>query len=614
LALRDDGTINGFGIDMGGYSPIPNVQFNKPLEIPQEIQGNVTGVFAINFDAFALLKNGRITGWGYPKPIGYANSTDFYNFPESIQNNIKKVSTSLEYHLLLLKDGSITGFGRNEECELEVPNYVSNNAVDVVDVSAGGNHAYALLRDGTITGWGNCVRLSQIIRGDLTPPQGVQGNVTGIYAGLPTIAILKNGSLTGWFDYSNYNIPYSEINGNDISGISHGLAHVLIHFKNGTVSGWGNGKSFNPDAHPFDAGQLMIPQSIQGRVKDVKAGPFNSIALLNDGSINGWGTWYKNGNDNSILVDIPACSNVNCFYDWPDGSYRSSALIEIRGLTSGAVRIAQAGTVNSNIRIDLINKTFSGGTVAEGSNTISFMIGETVSITKSSFVDGLYQIQSIFGNGGVLACVGTPIPPPVSSSSRSSSSLSSSSSTRFVSLPQSFTTFKYDDWQTRPISSTITYSNSTDRNLTSNSRITSKNLVGVTIGTNVTGIGTYALGVPDLKGDMNGDGILTIPGNVKAIGPASFNGCNLLTKVVFGSGIESIGSNAFVGCGSIREFRFLGDPPSLGNGAFGVPRFNGIPVYAHYCPTNNKWNQLYGGTSRYGDVPKVADYSCCDNS
>jgi hypothetical protein len=185
---------------------------------------------------------------------------------------------------------------------------------------------------------------------------------------------------------------------------------------------------------------------------------------------------------------------------------------------------------------------------------------------------------------------------------------SSSSSTIFVSPPQSTTTFKYFDYAT----SLATYSNSTDKNLTSDSRITSKNLVGVTIGTNVTGIGTYGFaGAPDLKGGMNGDGTLIIPGNVKEVSAASFIGCNLLTKVVFGSGVERVGVNAFKDCGSIREFRFLGDPPLAAGNAFGVPRFNGIPAYAYYCPTNNKWNQLYGGTSQYGGMPKTADYSCC---
>jgi hypothetical protein len=103
-------------------------------------------------------------------------------------------------------------------------------------------------------------------------------------------------------------------------------------------------------------------------------------------------------------------SSSNCFSKWPTNVFTTCITVgTIRGLTTGALRIARAGTGNSNICIDVRNRTFSGGTVATGSNTRSFAVGELVSITNTTNAtyNGTYQIQSISGNGGILKCPST---------------------------------------------------------------------------------------------------------------------------------------------------------------------------------------------------------------
>jgi hypothetical protein len=108
----------------------------------------------------------------------------------------------------------------------------------------------------------------------------------------------------------------------------------------------------------------------------------------------------------SVSSSSSSSGSSDCFNNWP--AFTSCITVGvIVGLTTGALRIAQAGTGNSNnICINKTTRTFTGGRGATGSNIRSFAVGELVNIasTPNGSYNGIYQIESLFSDGGILKC------------------------------------------------------------------------------------------------------------------------------------------------------------------------------------------------------------------
>jgi len=227
--------------------------------------------------SLALLKDGRVTGWGYNF---YGETT----IPVGIGNNAIKIVAGNGHSLALLKDGRVTGWGRNNVGQLNVPSVIQGNVSDIYSDSI---HSFALLNNGYITGWGSS--------SNRNAPISIQGNVTGIAAGAGesfTLALLKDGRVTGWGDnqYGQTNIPVDI--GTGASSISAGHSHSLALLKDGRVTGWG---------YNF-YGQIDIPVGIGTNAAAISAGLYHNLALLKDGSITGWG--YNFNGQTTIPVGI----------------------------------------------------------------------------------------------------------------------------------------------------------------------------------------------------------------------------------------------------------------------------------------------------------------------
>jgi len=110
-------------------------------------------------------------------------------------------------------------------------------------------------------------------------------------------------------------------------------------------------------------------------------------------------------------------------------------------------------------------------------------------------------------------------------------------------------------------------------------------LASVTIGTNVTSIGDSAfayctslsnLTIPNSVTSI-GDGAfygcgrltsVTIPNGVTSIGDSAFEYCSSLTSVTIGNGVTSIGDYAFAGCTSLTAVIIPNSVTSIGDSAF----------------------------------------------
>ena len=140
----------------------------------------------------------------------------------------------------------------------------------------------------------------------------------------------------------------------------------------------------------------------------------------------------------------------------------------------------------------------------------------------------------------------------------------------------------------------------------------SSGLISVTIGNNVTGIGSSAFkdcssltsiaignGVTSIGQyafeDCSGLTSITIPDSVTSIGNYAFYGCSGLASVTIGNSVTSIGNYAFYNCSGLTSITIPDSVTSIGNYAFeGCSRL--IEVY------NKSSLNIIAGSSSYGYV------------
>ena len=257
---------------------------------------------------YAFLKNGKATGWSSVLPEEYDILRNSYN--------IKKIVGSFN-RFYLFKDKTLTGF--QTPIHNEINNYIIPPVLQgkVVDIADGGFHILAILDNGSVTGWGSNNWH------ELDIPAGIGNNAVQIAAApYRSLALLNNGVLTGWGNYYTHiqkDIPHNQnkipanIQGN-VTGIAAGQFHDLALLKDGSVVTLGNDNWY---------GQLNVPTSIQGNVTAIDAGVAHSLALLENGHVTGWG-WNALGQINipkeiqGNVIQI-GCANQTSFALLNDG-------------------------------------------------------------------------------------------------------------------------------------------------------------------------------------------------------------------------------------------------------------------------------------------------------
>jgi phosphodiesterase/alkaline phosphatase D-like protein len=175
----------------------------------------------------------------------------------------------------------VLAWGDDSAGEIDVPANLSN----VVALAGGGNFSLALLSNGTVTGWGDNTF------GETSIP-GIN-NVVAIAAGSNFgLALMADGTVTGWGGPSGgggrEQLPAGARANSPATTIPPGLSNVvaiaagtdfsLALQVNGTVVGWGN-DSF---------GATDIPPGLSN-VTAIAAGNEFGLALVSGGTVVGWG-------------------------------------------------------------------------------------------------------------------------------------------------------------------------------------------------------------------------------------------------------------------------------------------------------------------------------------
>lgn len=154
LALRDDGTVWGWGYNL--YGQLGTTLSGASVPLPVTGLDNVVAVAAGGYQSLALKQDGTVWAWG----------TNGLQAGSAVAKNMGMsgavaVSTGSTHALALMSDGTVWSWGRNEWGQLGNGTTASTQAPSlitglsgVVAVSAGNEQSVALKADGSVWSWG----------------------------------------------------------------------------------------------------------------------------------------------------------------------------------------------------------------------------------------------------------------------------------------------------------------------------------------------------------------------------------------------------------------------------------------------------------------------------
>jgi hypothetical protein len=241
LALRQDGTVLGFGYNGDGRAT------------PPAGLRNVTSIAAGVYDSLALKSDGTVAAWGF-------GGEGMTAVPAGL-GDVVAIAAGGFHNLALLRNGTVTAWGYRGGGRTTPPAGLSR----VIAIAAGRDHSVALKGDGTVAAWG------QNDAGQTRVPAGLAG-VTAIATGdAHTLALKSDGTVVAWGanDQGQCNVPASLAGVTQIAG---GNGFSLALKSDGTVVGWGNRASGQAD---FEMAGLS----------SISAGGMESAALVGGGGL-----------------------------------------------------------------------------------------------------------------------------------------------------------------------------------------------------------------------------------------------------------------------------------------------------------------------------------------
>jgi alpha-tubulin suppressor-like RCC1 family protein len=363
-----------------------------------------------NAYTMAVLENGDLVGWG-SNPYRNVNPDSATNpwLDETyvILSGVKKVSCGTEHTMVLMTDGTVRGWGNNYTRQVN-PASATHPWKDkttvilsgVADISCGGEHTMVLMEDGTVRAWGsNSHKQSNPLSGTnpwTNTSNIVVSNAKKIAAGAYQCYVIKNddtlvdwganfwkscnpdSALEDWIDPTITILTDVK----DVSGIGQGV--IVLH-NNGNVVGFG--MNIDRNIYPFSSSYRWTDKTaviISGVSKLAEGTSNNSVVILSDGSVRGWGrNTYRN-----LKVD----SGTN---PWITPS------TELYNVGVPSATLSWGGGETTNITND---GTY---TLSDGTNTIDAQVdySELASSDKSDYVTvELYnEVTGMYNEGDHFA-------------------------------------------------------------------------------------------------------------------------------------------------------------------------------------------------------------------
>lgn len=240
---------------------------------------NVIAISAFNKNNYALLNDGTVRAWGNGNegmcgdgekitPAAYSVSAAGKKEPVKVMNLNHVIAISGPMALKddgtvwTWGDGSHGRLGSGEIKSVSIPGKVPG-IENAIAISGSRNGGYALLKDGRVKSWG-------------TNYKGQLGT------GVPSSKIYQ-----GSRDERSL-VPVGVIKLSNVKAID-ASSGILALRKDGTVMGWGWGELSALGPLGRDVTSTPVHVHKLSGVKAVKAGNGSGFALLNDGTLVGWG-------------------------------------------------------------------------------------------------------------------------------------------------------------------------------------------------------------------------------------------------------------------------------------------------------------------------------------
>lgn len=306
-----------------------------PMSAPSVLGGQTVHAAWGDKHIFAGARNSFVTavgeayGSGAADAIGYSSSLEgAVSLPAklNLDGAVSKISAGAKQTVVLRGDGTVWAVGRQGQDALyrdpygdtEV-NYTDWTSVyglsDIVDIAAGSDHALAVKKDGTVWAWGyNEFGQLGFPSGTVTTalPMQVAGlsGVKAVSAGDGySLALKADGTVWGFginqsgelglgTTFNSTYTPQQVYGLTNVASIDAGSHHALAVLQDGTVWGWGN--TLNGQVNhrkEWDPPYRTTPKRIElEQVTAVSAGENFSLALKQDGTV-----WAFGSNEQGTL-------------------------------------------------------------------------------------------------------------------------------------------------------------------------------------------------------------------------------------------------------------------------------------------------------------------------
>ncbi|OQB06648.1 MAG: hypothetical protein BWY21_01929 [Parcubacteria group bacterium ADurb.Bin216] len=333
MVITSTGEVRGWGFNLtGGINPNAsplqehyNGQDTVVISgVKQLACGSAEGMYTM-----ALLNNGDLVGWGanlYHNVNPDSATSPWLDETYVILSGVAKVSCGHSHTMVVMTDGTLRGWGSNRMRQVN-PTSATNPWTDktavilsnVADVSCGSDHTMVLMEDGTVRAWGrNSEKQSNPLsaKNPWTDTSNiVVSNAKKIAAGMYQSYVIKNDdTLVDWgANFWKSCNPQSALSYwvdptitilsdvKDVSGVGQGV--IVLH-NNGDVVGFGS--NFSRNIYPYSSSTQPWTDKtaviISGVSKLVKGYTYNSMVVLSDGSVRGWGS----NSYNNLKVDSSA--------------------------------------------------------------------------------------------------------------------------------------------------------------------------------------------------------------------------------------------------------------------------------------------------------------------
>ncbi|MEX2236217.1 MAG: hypothetical protein WEB00_01590 [Dehalococcoidia bacterium] len=267
----------------------------------------------------AVVPAAAALSWGEDSngQLGNGSPSSNQDAPRAVSGltNVVELAAGALHSLALLNDGTVMSWGRDNEGQLGNGAPAASQAAPVAvsglsgveAIAGGGFHSLALLDDGTVMSWGRDNE-GQLGNG---PPAASQpapvavshlGGVEAIAAGSShSLALLSDGRVMSWGDDSHGQLGNDEDTRDQavprvvsrlsgVEAIAAGAWHSLALLNDGRVMSWGD-DFYGQLGTDATTGEQPVPVEVSGLsgVEAIAAGPFHSLALLNDGTVMSWG-------------------------------------------------------------------------------------------------------------------------------------------------------------------------------------------------------------------------------------------------------------------------------------------------------------------------------------